>query len=109
MQDSATKRCMIVEDKPSDATKTIVSGTKTYATRDEAQAAMNQAGVCREAAKAADKPAAQGQVRLLTEAPSGAWSITRLYKQAVYNANNERIGEIDDVPYQQRWACERIG
>jgi len=97
VQDTSTKHCMIVEDKPSDGARAIVSGTRIYNTREDAQAAMTQAAACKADAKTADKAAPKGQVRLLTEAPSGSWSILRLYKQAVYNANNERIGEVDDV------------
>jgi sporulation protein YlmC with PRC-barrel domain len=38
-----------------------------------------------------------GQTRPLTQAPTNAVSITKMYKQAVYDNGNNRIGEIDDV------------
>lgn len=103
VQDTSTKRCSIVEQRPSGDRMAVVSGTAAYPSRNDAEAAMKSASICKSTA-AVDRPAtttgrgvATGEVRLLTQAPAGAVSITKLYKQSVYDANNARIGEIDDV------------
>jgi sporulation protein YlmC with PRC-barrel domain len=44
----------------------------------------------------ADAPA-KGARPTLAQPPANATSINRLYKQAVYNAADERIGEVDDI------------
>lgn len=103
VQDSSTRRCTIVEQRPSGGTISVVSGTKVYTSRAEAEAAMSAATLCTAAAKSTDTPTTIGtanpgaQVRPLAQAPANAVSITRMYKQAVYDNNNARIGEIDDV------------
>lgn len=103
VQDSSTSRCTIVEQKPSGGTISVVSGTKVYKSRAEAEAALNAATICTAAAKSTDKPSTigtatqSGQVRAMTQAPANAVSITKMYKQAVYDNGNNRIGEIDDV------------
>jgi len=33
----------------------------------------------------------------MAQAPAGATSITRLYKQSVYDGSDARIGEVDDI------------
>jgi sporulation protein YlmC with PRC-barrel domain len=104
VQDMSTKRCSIVEQRPSGDRMSVVSGTTVYASRGDAESAMKSASICR-ASAAAPAPAtttsgravATGDVTLLTQAPAGAVSITKLYKQSVYDANNARVGEIDDV------------
>jgi hypothetical protein len=45
VQDSTTKRCTIVEQKPTTQTTTVVGG-KTYTTRTEAEGAMKTVKVC---------------------------------------------------------------
>jgi sporulation protein YlmC with PRC-barrel domain len=102
VQDSSTRRCTVVEQKPS-GTMSVVSGTKVYTSRADAEAALNAATICTAAAKSTDKPSTigtatqSGQARAMTQAPANAVSITKLYKQAVYDNGNNRIGEIDDV------------
>jgi sporulation protein YlmC with PRC-barrel domain len=103
VQDTSTKRCSIVEQRPSGDRMSVVSGTTVYPSRGEAESAMKSASICR-ASAAAPAPAtttgravATGDVTLLTQAPAGAVSITKLYKQSVYDANNARVGEVDDV------------
>lgn len=44
----------------------------------------------------ADAPAKDARPTM-TQPPANATSINRLYKQAVYNAADERIGEVDDI------------
>ena len=44
----------------------------------------------------ADTPA-KGTRPTLAQPPANATSINRLYKQAVYNTADERIGEVDDI------------
>ncbi len=104
VQDSSTRRCSIVEQRPSGGTMNLVSGTKVYTSRAEAQAAMSAATPCTgAAAKGTDAPTTIGtanpgaQVRPLAQAPANAVSITKMYKQSVYDNNNARIGEVDDV------------
>ncbi len=45
VQDSSTKRCSIVEQRPTATTTTVVGG-KTYTTRTEAEGAMKTVKVC---------------------------------------------------------------
>jgi hypothetical protein len=47
VQDTATKRCQVVEQKPSSITAVIVGEGKVYANRIEADNAMKSVEVCR--------------------------------------------------------------
>jgi sporulation protein YlmC with PRC-barrel domain len=98
VQDTSTRRCSLAEERPTGKGAVVVAGTKVYKTREDAETAMNAAAACKAGKEKAEKKAIpKGQVRLLAQAPTGAASITRLYKQAVYDANDARIGEVDDV------------
>jgi len=46
VQDTTTKRCTIVEQKPSTQTTVVVGNGKTYTTRQEAEGAMKTVKVC---------------------------------------------------------------
>jgi hypothetical protein len=46
VQDTATKRCTIVEQKPTTQTTVVVGGGRTYTTRQEAEGAMKTVKVC---------------------------------------------------------------
>lgn len=46
VQDSATKKCTIVDKKPTVTTTTVVGGDKVYTTREEASTAMKTVKVC---------------------------------------------------------------
>jgi hypothetical protein len=46
VQDSTTKRCTIVEQKPTSQTTVVVGDGKTYTTRQEAEGAMKTVKVC---------------------------------------------------------------
>ena len=46
VQDTGTKRCTIVEQKPTSQTTTVVEGGRTYTTRQEAEGAMKTVKVC---------------------------------------------------------------
>ncbi|HLH97844.1 MAG TPA: hypothetical protein VKW08_22265 [Xanthobacteraceae bacterium] len=49
VQDSSTKRCTVVDKKPTVKTETIVgSNGKVYATREEATAGMKSEKICEE-------------------------------------------------------------
>ena len=49
VRDSATKKCMVVDKKPTVTTTTVVSeGGKTYKTKVEAEGAMKTVKVCSE-------------------------------------------------------------
>ena len=47
VQDTATKRCQVVEQKPTSITTVIVGDGKVYTTRSEADTAMRSVEVCR--------------------------------------------------------------
>src|SRR5258705_6769225 len=46
VQDSTTKRCTIVEQRPTSQTTVVVEGGRTYTTRQEAEGAMKTVKVC---------------------------------------------------------------
>jgi hypothetical protein len=46
VQDTATKHCTIVEQKPTSQTTVVVGGGRTYTTRQEAEGAMKTVKVC---------------------------------------------------------------
>ena len=46
VQDTSTKRCQIVEQKPTSSTMTIVGGNKVFTTRTEAESSMKSIEVC---------------------------------------------------------------
>lgn len=46
VQDSATKKCTIVDKRPTVTTTTVVGGDKVYTTREEASTAMKTVKVC---------------------------------------------------------------
>ncbi|HEY7299630.1 MAG TPA: hypothetical protein VH684_17115 [Xanthobacteraceae bacterium] len=48
VQDTATKHCRIVEQKPTSRTTVVVGGDKVYTTRDQAEGAMKTVKVCEE-------------------------------------------------------------
>ncbi len=46
VQDSGTKKCTIVDKRPTVTTTTVVGGDKVYSTREEASTAMKTVKVC---------------------------------------------------------------
>lgn len=46
VQDSGTKKCSIVDKRPTVTTTTVVGGDKVYTTREEASTAMKTVKVC---------------------------------------------------------------
>lgn len=46
VQDSATKKCTIVDKRPTVTTTTVVSGDRVYTTREEATTALKTVKVC---------------------------------------------------------------
>jgi hypothetical protein len=46
VQDGATKKCTIVDQRPTVKTTTVVSGDHAYTTREEASTAMKTVKVC---------------------------------------------------------------
>jgi hypothetical protein len=46
VQDTTTKRCTIVEQRPTTQTMVVVGNGKTYVTRQEAEGAMKTVKVC---------------------------------------------------------------
>jgi len=62
-----------------------------------AAAALSIAALSNQAvAQTGDKPATAA-VSTMAQAPAGATSVTRLYKQSVYDPSDARIGEVDDI------------
>ena len=47
VQDTATKRCQIVEQKPTSSTTVVVGDGKVYTSRTEAQSALGSVEVCK--------------------------------------------------------------
>jgi hypothetical protein len=47
VQDSSTKRCQIVEQKPTSSTTVVVGGGKVYTSRTEAESALGSVEVCK--------------------------------------------------------------
>lgn len=47
VQDSSTKRCQIVEQKPTSTTTVVVGDGKVFTTRNEAQTALSSIEVCK--------------------------------------------------------------
>ena len=100
VREGTTSHCGVVEEKPTGGATTVILNSEGYKTRPEAEKAMAEAAEeCKAGAKGAAAKTAPtgGGVQPLSQAPANAWSISRIHKQAVYNPNNERIGEIDDV------------
>ena len=46
VQDTSTKRCRIVEQKPTTRTTVVVGGDKVYTTHEQAEGAMKTVKVC---------------------------------------------------------------
>jgi sporulation protein YlmC with PRC-barrel domain len=96
VQDTTTKQCRVVEQKPSDAQVLIVgSGNQAYGTKAEADAAMRTASICNQAAQAT--PGGAANARAMSEVPAGTMTIANYYKQNVYDPSNNKIGAIEDV------------
>lgn len=47
VQDSSTKRCQIVEQKPTSSTTVVVGDGKVYTSRTEAESAMGSVEICK--------------------------------------------------------------
>jgi len=114
VQDSSTKQCRVVEQKPTGSTLTIVGGeSRSYASQAEAETAMKNENACNQAAQApaanqtaqapANPPATTGaapagsNVQIMNDVPANTMTVTNYYKQAVYDPQNSRIGDVDDV------------
>jgi sporulation protein YlmC with PRC-barrel domain len=95
VQDTSNKQCRVVESKPSGSTMVIVGGeTKVYNTRADAEAALKSTSAC--SSDTAGMPAT-GNVRVMNEVPANSVTVANYYKQSVYDAQNSKIGEIDDT------------
>jgi hypothetical protein len=96
VQDTASKRCQIVEQKPTGPTTIIVGGeNQVYRSRAEAAAALKSERPCDTSANAAaDFPPA----KVITTVPANASSLAHnWYKQNVYDPTDKKIGEISDA------------
>jgi PRC-barrel domain protein len=94
VQDTASKRCQIVEQKPTGPTPKIV-GADVYRSRADAEAALKSEQACETSAKAAvDYPPA----KIITAVPANASSLAHnWYKQNVYDPADKKIGDITDA------------
>jgi sporulation protein YlmC with PRC-barrel domain len=114
VQDSSTKQCRVAEQKPTGSTLTIVGGeSRTYASQAEAETAMKNESACNQTAQAptanqtaqapANPPSTTGaapagsNVQIMNDVPANTMTVTNYYKQAVYDPQNSRIGDVDDV------------
>ena len=114
VQDSSTKQCRVAEQKPTGSTLTIVGGERrTYSSQAEAETAMKNESACNQAAQAptanqtaqapANPPSTTGaapagsNVQIMNDVPANTMTVTNYYKQAVYDPQNSRIGDVDDV------------
>jgi sporulation protein YlmC with PRC-barrel domain len=116
VQDTSTKQCRVVEQKPTGSTFVIVGGdSRMYASQAEAEAALKAAPGCNQTAQApsnqtaqtptdgrvqppaAQLPPASGNVRTMTSVPANSVTVTNFYKQNVYDPANNKIGDVDDV------------
>jgi sporulation protein YlmC with PRC-barrel domain len=106
----------VVEQKPTGSTLTIMGGeSRTYSTQAEAEAAMKNESACNQTAqapaanqtaqapKSASPPATTGaapsgtNAQIMNDVPANAVTVTNYYKQAIYDPQNNRIGDVDDV------------
>jgi hypothetical protein len=116
VQDTSTKQCRVVEQKPSGSTLVIIGGeNRTFASRADAETAMKNESACNQTAqaptanqtaqapKSATPPATTGaapsgsNAKIMTDAPANAVTITDYYKQTVNDPQNNKIGDVDDV------------
>jgi sporulation protein YlmC with PRC-barrel domain len=115
VQDTSSKQCRVVEQKPTGSTLTIVGGeSRIYPTQGEADAAMKNESACNQTAQAptanqaaqapkgANPPATTGAAPSgssapINDVPANTMTVTNYYKQAVYDPQNNRIGDVDDV------------
>lgn len=100
VQDTTSKRCSVVEQKPTGTAMVIVGGDgRVFTTREAAEAALKAENTCNQMAQAPGAPGAPaaGNVRLMSEVPSNSVTMARYYKQNVYDGSNNKIGDIDDV------------
>src|SRR5579872_7254878 len=74
VQNTTTKQCRVVEQKPSDSQSVIVgSGSQIYSSKDDADAAMRSASACNQTAQAA--PSTAVTPRAMSEAPAGTTTV----------------------------------
>jgi sporulation protein YlmC with PRC-barrel domain len=116
VQDTSSKQCRVVEQKPTGSTLVIVgSESRTFSTQVEAETAMKNESACNQTAqapaanqtaqapKSANPPSTTGaapsgtNAQVLNDVPANAMTVTNYYKQAVYDPQNNRIGDVDDV------------
>ena len=117
VQDTSTKQCRVVEQKPTGSALVIIGGeSRVYASQAEADAALKAAPACNQTAQApaanqtaqvptdgrmqpptAQLPPASGNLRIMTSVPANSLTLTNFHKQNVYDPANNKIGDVDDV------------
>jgi hypothetical protein len=98
VQDTSTKQCRVVEQKPTGGQIVVVgSGNQAYATEDEADSAMRSASMCNQAAQATPATPGSAGTRAMTTVPAGTMTVANYYKQSVNDPSNAKVGTIEDV------------
>ena len=112
VQDTATKQCRVTEQRPTGPAVAIVGGERSYGSQAEAEAAMKSSSICNQttaqapsgSTTTAQAPAGGGatvgvggDTKIMTDVPPNSMPVTNYYKQNVYDAQNNKIGDVDDV------------
>jgi sporulation protein YlmC with PRC-barrel domain len=122
VQDTATKQCRVAEQRPTGPAVVIVGAERSYGSQAEAEAAMKSSSICNQTtaqAPTSSNPTAQapsgttttapapagggatvglgGDTKIMTDVPPNSMPVTNYYKQNVYDAQNNKIGDVDDV------------
>jgi sporulation protein YlmC with PRC-barrel domain len=111
VQDTTTKRCNVMEQKPSAPSETVLNNGQAYSSQSSAQDAMKSMSNCAQSTAQTSAPppnmanapastgtiAQAGNVRVMTQAPADSYTITDYYKQSVYDGQNNKVGSIEDV------------
>jgi len=112
VQDTATKQCRVAEQRPTGPAVVIVGAERSYGSQAEAEAALKASSICDQStaqAPAGGNTTAQapagggatvglgGDTKIMTDVPPNTMPVTNFYKQNVYDAQNNKIGDVDDV------------
>jgi sporulation protein YlmC with PRC-barrel domain len=122
VQDTSTKQCRVAEQRPTGPAVVIVGAERSYGSQAEAEAALKASSICNQTtaqapaggnmtaqAPAGGNMTAQapagggatvgvgGDTKIMTDVPPNSMPVTNYYKQNVYDASNNKIGDVDDV------------
>jgi sporulation protein YlmC with PRC-barrel domain len=101
VQDTASKQCRVVEQRPTGPAMVIVGAERSYSSQAEADAALKASSICNQTTGQAPTGGATtvgvGDTKIMTEVPPNSMPVTNFYKQNVYDSANNKIGDVDDV------------